>query len=168
MRIDWDLSGRHTRAEVSWPKERLDAPTTSLEPIESVRIRLPAGKLLQDDRVRSIILHRKARGPDPLPGAEGEIVDYVQVDSDPLSYEDAHRLAVAYAEQFDLPRAPLDGWLKRREQGVDPVTDNTATTVQNQRLGGKDGPAPYLELGYSTNDERPGAVSMQFFWPSYK
>ena len=44
MRIDWDLSKDHTVDQVNWPEQDLDIPTTSIEPLDSVRIRLPGAK----------------------------------------------------------------------------------------------------------------------------
>lgn len=62
MKIDWDLSDRHTLDEVTWPKEDLDLDTTNIDSVESVRIRLPAGKVLRiPDRVKRIILYRPGR-----------------------------------------------------------------------------------------------------------
>lgn len=163
MRIDWDLSDKHTRKQVIWPSE--DLASTSVDPVESVRIRLPEDQVLRmPDRVQKIIMHRKANGPDPAPGPRGEVITYLQVDSKPLSVQDAYRRALAYAEQFDLPREPLEGWRERRDRGVDGLTDRTATTL-DRPLGGNSGPVPYLELRYSTTEGRPWRVSMQFFWP---
>lgn len=166
MTIDWDLSGRHTLKEVAWPQDRLDSHSTSVEPLESVSIRLPAGETLKvGDRAKRIILYRRSNGPEPLPAPEGETLETVEVYSTPLSVEDAYRRATAYAEQFQLPRAPLDGWRKRRKQGSEDATDRTTTTDLDQRLGGDDGPIPTVELLYSFNDERPWAVMVSFFWP---
>lgn len=165
MRIDWDLSGAHTLDQVTWQKENLDISSTSLEPVESVRIGLPGGEVLRmRDRVKRIILYRPSGGK-PLPGSESEILEQVEVYSEPMSVEDAYRRALAYADQFDLPRAPLKGWRKRRDQNVDPVTDRTGTTVLDRRLGGKGGPIPYVELNYSSNDDRPWIPSVQLYWP---
>lgn len=69
MKIDWDLSERHTLDETSWPKGRLDSYTTSLEPLESVRIRVPGDVTLQmSDRAKRVILYRRSQGPDPCRG----------------------------------------------------------------------------------------------------
>jgi hypothetical protein len=40
--IDWDLSTSHTTDDVDWPKPDLSA--VEISPVESVRIRLPAGR----------------------------------------------------------------------------------------------------------------------------
>lgn len=164
MNIDWDLSGAHTRAEVKWPEKYRDAYTTRLKPVESVRIRLPAGELLRmPDQAESIILYRRAQGPEPLPGPEGEILDKVEVYSEPLGVEDAYRRALALAGQLDLPRVGVDAWQERRDQGVDPVTDRTY--VGNDKpLGGKGGPLVGVEFNYSSDDERPWVVSVRVAW----
>ncbi len=167
MKINWDLSNRHTLDQVAWQQENLDLASTQLEPIESVRIRLPGGKVLQvRDKVSDIGLYRRSQGPEPLPPPEGEVLDKVEVYSDPLSVEDAYKRALAYADQFDLPRGPLEGWRERRDRGVDPVTDRTATTDLEQHLGGgKDGPTPTVELLYSANDDLLWVVMVQLYWP---
>ncbi len=120
MRIDWDLSGRHTHAEVTWSTKYPDAYTTQVKPVESVRIRLPEGKVLRmDDQASDVILYRRSQGPEPLPGPEGEVLVTVEVNSDPLTVEDAYRRALPYVKQFDLPRAQLETWRRRRQRGVD-------------------------------------------------
>lgn len=165
MRIDWDLSDRHTFTEVGQTQESFDQSSISVEPIESVRIRLPDGQVFRmSDGMRRVILYRRSGPVDP-PAAEEGVVEQVEIYSDPLSVEDAYRRALAYAEQFDLPRAPLDAWRERRERSVDPATDRTGTTVPDRPLGGKGGPIPYVELNYSTNDDRPWIPSVQLYWP---
>jgi len=165
MNIDWDLSSAHTRAEVEWPEKYRDAYTTQLEPVESVRIRLPAGEVVRmPDRASDIILYRRAQGPEPLPGPEGEILEKLEVYSEPMDVEDAYRRALAYADQFDRSRAPIDAWRERRERGVDPVTDRTATG-SDQPLGGKGGPFLTVELNYSSNDDRPWIPTVRLYWP---
>jgi len=166
MGVDWDLSGRHTRAEATWTKKHKDSYTTSIEPIESVRIRLPAGKVLEmPDHASDIILYRRSQGPEPLPGPEGEVLDTVEVYTEPLTVDEAYRRALAYADQFNLPRFPLEAWRRRRERGEEPSADRTATTLVDQELGGKGGPVPNVELLYSSNDERPWVVMVQLYWP---
>lgn len=164
MRIDWDLSERHTLDEVSWPKDRLDSYTTQLEPVDSVRIRLPAETVVRlPDRASDIILYRRSQGPDPLPGREGEILDKVEVYSEPLVVEAAYRLALGYAEQFPLPRGGIEAWRKRRDQGVDPVSDRTYVGL-DKPLGGKSGPTVGIEFVYSANEERPWVVFVTIQW----
>jgi len=162
MSVDWDLSGKHTREQVTWPSKDDDIASTSIDPVDSVRIALPEGKVFRmTDRVREIILHRKGDNGRPRPGASGEEITYVQVDSDFMSVEDAYRRALSYVKQFGLPREPVEAWRRRRDKGVDPVSDKTATT-EDRPLGGERGPVPYLELRSTGVD---WVVSMQFFWP---
>lgn len=165
MAIDWDLSGRHTIAEVNWPNKRLDKVDASLESAKSVRIRLPEEKVLEmRDKVNRIILERKSRDDRrPDAGAQGEIVNSVEVDSEPLSVKEAHRRALFYVEQFDLSRAALESWRERRGAGVDPVTDRTALG-NSHPLGGRDGPTLSLELVDSADDELPWALSLLLYW----
>ena len=166
MKIDWDLSGQHTLDEVDWPKDRLDSNTTQLKPVESVRIRLPANEVMEmTDRASDVTLYRRSNGPEPLPGPEGEILEQIEAITEPLGVEDAYRRALAYADQFGLSRAPLEGWRKRRNQGADDVTDRTATAGTARLRGAKDGPIPTVELLYSANDERPWVVMVAFYWP---
>ncbi len=162
MKIDWDLSQRHTLDEVTWPRESLDLDSTNIDPVESVRIRLPAGKLLRiRDRVSNIGLYRRSQEGYPLPGREGEILRNVEVYSDPLEVEDAYRLAVGYAKQFDLPRSGVEAWHKRRDAGVDPVVDRTYVG----KYKAKQQPIVGINFLYSADDERPWIVMMQFEWP---
>ena len=169
MRIDWDLSKRHTLDEVTWQDENLDLDTTSIEPLSSVRLQLPSNETLRvPDRVKRVILYRRSQGLEPLPGREGRILETVEVYTEPLTVDDAYEQALAYAKQFDLPRAPLDGWRQRREDGAEAATDRTSTTIVDRKLGGRGGPIPNVELLYSPNDERPWIVMVQFYWPPPK
>jgi hypothetical protein len=147
MQIDWNLSGPHTLDQVHWAEDRLDQYTTRLKPVESVRIRLPADKVFtMDKRASDVILYRRANGPNVLPGKEGRIVDRLEVSSDPLSVEDAYKLALGYAEQFGLSKAQVEGWHKRAK-GDDPATNRTSTNMV-----------------YSANDKRPWVVIMELDW----
>jgi len=154
MKIDWDLSARHTLDEVTWQKENLDLYTTSIEPVESVRIRLPDGKVLRvPDRVKRIGLYRRGQEGNPLPGPEGNILYNVEVYSDPLDVDDAYRLAVGYAKQFDLPRSGVEAWRKRRDQGVDPVVDPVVDRTYIGKFKAKKEPIVGINFLYSANDE---------------
>jgi len=166
MRIDWDLSAEHTLDQVAWPREDLDITTTSVEPLESVRIALPGGQVLRmDDHAKRVILYRPLEGAGPVPQPEGTVSN-VQVYGEPMTADDAYRRALAYVEQFDLPRPILENWRERRKRGVDPVTDRTGIgTADHRQLGGGGGPIPFVEMLYSFNDERPWAVMVQVSWP---
>ena len=163
MRIEWDLSSEHTLDQVTWQAENLDLDTTSIEPLESVRLRLPAGQVLRmTDRVKRIILYRRSKNLEPLPAPEGRVLTAVEVYSDPLSVEDAYRRAQAYADQFDLPRSAVEAWRERRGQGVDPVTDRTIIAADDTQLGGAGGPIPHVEL---VSTGTTWTVSVQLYWP---
>ncbi len=163
MRVDWDLSDEHTLDQVAWQKENLDLDTTQLKPIESVRIRLPAGEVLRmEDRVSDIILYRRSRNLEPLPAPEGRVLTAVEVYSDPLNVEDAYQRALAYTDQFDLPRSAVEAWRKRREQGIDPVSDRTIIAADDTQLGGAGGPIPHVEL---VSTGTTWTVSVQLYWP---
>ncbi len=169
MKIDWDLSARHTLDEVDWPKKSLDLYTTRLEPVESVRIRLPGNDVLKmTERASDVILYRRSNGPELLPPPEGDVLTEIEVYTVPLGVEDAYRRALAYADQFGLSRAPLQGWRRRRERGADDVTDRTTTAASERHLGAKDGPIPDVELLYSANEERPWVVKVALYWPPPK
>lgn len=162
MKVDWNLSARHTLDEVTWQKKSLDLASHSVEPIESVRIRLPAGKVLRvPDRVKRIILYRRSQEGNPLPGPEGKILYNVEVYSDPLDVDDAYRLGLGYAKQFDLPRSGVEAWRKRRDAGVDPVVDRTYIG----KFKAKKQPIVGINFLDSANDEHPWIVMMQFEWP---
>jgi hypothetical protein len=71
--IEWDLSISHTTADVDWPKPDLTA--VEISPVESVEIRLPAGRRFSGDGelVHDVTLDRRGdllRGPDRLPPAD--------------------------------------------------------------------------------------------------
>lgn len=153
--IDWDLSRSHTMADVRWP--RPDLELTEISPVESVRIRLPGGKVFSaGEEIHDVTLER-----------EGETVTYVQIDSDPRSTEDVYRLAVDWAEKWDLPREPLERWHRERLAGRASGTENVRSTVMTTQPGSRpvgDVPVATLEIRYSFNDELPSLVSLQFYW----
>jgi hypothetical protein len=146
--IDWDLSRSHTMDDVDWPKPDLSA--VEISPVEQVRIGLPDGRSFESDgeTVHDITLDRR-----------GNTVRNVQIDSHPRGEEDAHALAVRWAEEWDLSSVPLDRW-----------RDGAAKTpaITSGRPGeriGTEGPVPAVEIRNSFEDERPALVSLQFYWP---
>ena len=165
MRIDWDLSKDHTVDEVNWPEQDLDITTTSIEPLDSVRIRLPGGQdLRMADPVKRVIVYRPLASANPVVRPKGKVVDTVEVYSAPQTVDDAYRRALEYTEQFGLSNAALDDWRKRRKAGADPVGDRPFAG-RNKRLGGKDGPSVGVELNYSSNDDRPWTMLVRLSWP---
>jgi hypothetical protein len=146
--IDWDLSSSHTVDDVDWPKPDLSA--VEISPVESVRIELPDGRAFEAEEgvVHDVTLDRRDR-----------VVRNVQIDSHPRSEEDAHELAVRWAEEWDLSREPLDRW--RDGETKTPVI----TSARPAERIGESGPVPALEIRNSFVDERPALVSVQFYWP---
>ena len=146
--IDWDLSSSHTVDDVDWPKPDLSA--VEISPVESVRIELPEGRafVAGEGVVHDVTLDRRDR-----------VVRNVQIDSHPRSEEDAHELAVRWAEEWGLSREPLDRW--RDGETKTPVI----TSARREERIGESGPVPALEIRNSFVDERPALVSLQFYWP---
>jgi hypothetical protein len=154
--IDWDLSQSHTRADVEWPRPELDA--AQITDVGEVSIALPEGRSFSSrDEVRAVGLESR-----------GDQVTTVQLDSDPLSTDDAYELAKRWAREWGLPQRPLDDWYRERragrERGDEDVT-TTAESLDNSQRIGRDGPTPSLQILYSFREnERPSFVSLQFFW----
>jgi hypothetical protein len=154
--IDWDLSDSHTTADVDWPKPGQSA--VQVEPVDSVRIRLPAGRAFEaSDGVRAVGLERK-----------GDEVTTVQLDSEPQSTDDAYQLALRWAKEWDLPRRPLDDWYRDRragrERGQEDLTSTALATAGPDERIGESGPVPSIRILHSFMDDRPSLVSLRFFW----
>jgi hypothetical protein len=146
--IEWDLSISHTTADVDWPKPDLTA--VEISPVESVEIRLPAGRRFSGDGelVHDVTLDRR-----------GDLLRGVQIDSHPRTRDQAYQLAARWADEWDLSRQPFDLW--RDGERKTPVL---STARQGERIGGK-GPIPTVEIHNSFEDERPALVSLQLYWP---
>jgi hypothetical protein len=146
--IDWDLSQSHTTDDVDWPKPDLSA--VEISPVEDVRIGLPDDRSFESDgdTVHDITLDRR-----------GETVRNVQIDSHPRSPEDAHELAVRWADEWGLSREPLDRWRDGASK-----TPAITSGRPNEPVG-DGGPVPTVEIRNSFEDERPALVSLQFYWP---
>lgn len=157
VKIDWDLSRSHTVGDVEFVEPELTA--NEIKPIESVRIRLPEGKVFTADGevVHDVSLDR-----------EGEQLVNLQIDSEPLETDQAYELALGWAREFDLPPEPIEKWhekrVEAREAGAEDVTSTTLTTPKPGVTIGPGGPEPYLQIRYSFNDEIPSIASLQFFW----
>ena len=154
--IDWDLSRSHTVEDVGWPTETSAA---SIEPVDSVRIRLPGGRVVQaGDEVHDVTMDRS-----------GDLVSSIKVDFDPLGTEDAYRVAMSLVEEWGLPREPIEEWhdarAAGRASGSEDLTSTALSTAESGARTGPGGPVPSLQLRYSFVDERPTIVSLQFFWP---
>ena len=145
--IDWNLSQSHTVDDVDWPKP--DQSAVEISPVEEVRIELPEGRSFDSDGevVHDVTLDRRER-----------IVRNVQIDSHPRSAEDAHALAVRWAEEWGLSREPLDRW---RDNGKTPAI----TSAPGGKRIGDAGPVPTVEIRNSFEDESPALVSLSFYWP---
>jgi hypothetical protein len=143
--IDWDLSSSHTIEDVDWPRNDLSAVV--VDPVESVLIRLPAGRRFSADGkvVHDVSLERR-----------GRTVQTVQIDSHPRSNDEARRLAFRWAKEWGLPTEPLADW------GDDGASATVQTSVTEQGRIGPDGPVPTVQIRPA---EDGGRVSLQFFWP---
>jgi hypothetical protein len=146
--IDWDLSISHTAEDVDWPKPDLSA--VEISPVDSVEIRLPAGKRFSGDGelVHDVTLDR--RGP---------LLRGLQIDSHPRTRDQAYELAASWADDWGLSRQPFDEWRDGARK-----TPVLSTARQGERIG-QDGPIPTVEILNSFEDERPALVSLQFYWP---
>jgi hypothetical protein len=146
--IDWDLSQSHTMDDVDWPKPELSA--VEISPVEQVRIALPEERAFESDGdvVHDITLDRRDR-----------TVRNVQIDSHPRGEEDAHALAVRWADEWGLSREPLDRW---RDGGA--KTPAITSGRPAERIGAE-GPVPAVEIRNSFQDDNPALVSLQFYWP---
>jgi hypothetical protein len=149
--IDWDFREPPTLNDVDWPKE--DQSVVSIEPVDSLSIRLPEGLVFRaDDGIRRVFLER-----------EDELITLARVQSDPRTTNGAYRLARDWAGRFDLPLGPLDRWVRERRSGKRDEREGVLTTAQGKTVGPK-GPAPSVEIHYSFNRERPSLVSLSLFW----
>ena len=153
--IDWDLRRSHTVADVRWPRPDLTA--TEIAPIDSVRIRFPGEEVLEaGEEVHDVTLER-----------EGDLVTLLQIDSHPRTTEDTYRLALRWARDWRLPRAPLDEWYEERvagrKRGREDLTSRALTTKAGLTVG-PGGPVPSVQIRYSFEDARPSLASVQFYW----
>jgi hypothetical protein len=146
--IDWDVSTSHTTDDVDWPKPDLSA--VEISPVESVRIRLPAGRRFAGGRelVHDVTLDRR-----------GDLVRGLQVDSHPRTRDQAYELAGRRADEWNLSRKPFDEWREGARK-----TPVLSTARQGERIGDT-GPIPTVEIRHSFEDERPALVSLQLYWP---
>jgi hypothetical protein len=119
-----------------------------------VRIRLPGGATLDEaDGIRRVGVDR-----------ERDEVTSITVFTDPLEIDAGYEKAVAWAQQFGLPREPLDRW-HARAKSEKPPDISAGQSIDNHRFLGPEGPVPTVEVHTSFNDERPVVTSVQFFWP---
>jgi hypothetical protein len=155
--VDWDLSARHTIAEVNLPEQDLDTDLTELTPIQSVRIRFPGGKVFQlDYEVHNVTLER-----------EGRIVSSIQVDTHPITADEAYTLSLKVAAELGVPTEQIEDWHQKRlagsAQGREGPLGNF-DAIGPEGWGGPGGPQPGVKLLSSFDDERPAIVSVQFSW----
>ena len=146
MTIDWDLSQSHSMQDVDWPRPAASA--IELEPIESVAIRLPGDReLTEGDAIKKLSVDR-----------DGELVYDVTVHSKPRTVDDAHRLALRWCEEWELPTEKIDAWHAAGGKRYNVVA------YDPRRQLAADGPAVSLKLLYSFDDERPVVTTLSFFW----
>ena len=152
--IDWDLSRRHTMADVHWPASAADLDAHEARPTGPVHIRLPGRRRFDAAHgIRRVDVSR-----------EGEVVDDVSVFSAPLEIDDGYRLALAWARRYGLPRAGLDEW-RERVRGEKPPDLSAGQSIDNRRFLAPGGPVPSVEVRTSFDVDRPVVVSVEFFWP---
>jgi hypothetical protein len=150
--IDWDLRQRPTLEDVDWPKP--DVTSVELKPVESVRIALPEGRTFAArDGIDAVYLDR-----------EDKLVTSVAVHSKPLDTDAAFELARDWASEFGLPPEPLERWRRERKAGELDATAKVLTKGEPGDTVGDDGPAPSVQIGSSTNEQRPSYVALQLFW----
>jgi hypothetical protein len=155
--VDWDLSARHTIHEVRWPEEDLDIDLTEFEPVESVRIRFPGGKVFRPGYpVHNVTLAR-----------EGNTVTSIQVDTHPMTNDEAHELSLQLADELAVSTDPIEDWqrerLEKRARGEEGRVPGFQV-VGLEPMGGPTGPEPGVKLLYSFDDSRPAIVSTEFVW----
>ena len=161
--IVWDLSDSHTSRDVDWPRPDLDA--VLIEPIESVRIRLPGGEVFEaGDEVQDIGMSRGVGGD------VGRQVRIMNIDSHPRDTDEAHALGVRWARQLGVPTGPLDEWYEQRradrERGEEDAASTALAVDSSLNLGGPNGPQPAVRILYSFEDDRPSIVSLELGWPA--
>jgi hypothetical protein len=148
--IDWNLSQSHNVEDVDWAKP--DQTAVQIESPDSVRIRFPGGQSFAGNGdVGAVGLER-----------QGDKVTTVQVDSAPMTADEAYETALRWTRRWGLPKAPIEAWNEHRRssagiQTAEAIPD-PGTTV------GPGGPEPSLKLLNSFNDDRPVIVSLRFFW----
>lgn len=153
--IDWDLSRSHTLADVDFPRPDLTA--NEIAPIDSVKIRLPGGKVFTGgDELHNVSLTR-----------DRDVVTELQIDTKPLTTDEAYRVALRRADEWGLPRGPIEEWhrerLAQRERGKEDIDSTALSTVSGLTVG-EGGPNPSLKILSSFVDDRPSIVSVRFFW----
>ena len=150
--IDWDLRQRPTLQDVDWPKP--EVTSVELKPVESVRIALPEGNAFAArDGLDAVYMDR-----------EDELVTSVAVHSKPLDTDGAFELARDWASEFGLPLEPLERWRRERKAGERDATAKVLTKGEPGDTVGEGGPAPSVQIGSSTNEQRPSYVALQLFW----
>ena len=87
----------------------------------------------------------------------------ITVFTDPLEIDAGYEQAVPWAQQFGLPREPLDRWHARAKTEKPPDISGAGRSIDNHRFLGPEGPVPTVEVHTSFNDERPVVTSVQFF-----
>ena len=154
--IDWDLSSSHTAADVGWPH---DLELYFLEPVSSVRIALPEGRVFRGgDDVLAVKLSR-----------EGDEVRDIQIDYEPATTEDAYRRAISLATEWGLERDKLDEWIAERRaqraRGEENTSSRGLASAPGTATIGPDGPFVVIATRYSFDDSKPVIVALAFYWP---
>jgi hypothetical protein len=150
--IDWNLSTSHTPADVDWPEPGQSA--VQIEAPASVRIRFPGGRSFSAaSGIQAVGLER-----------QDDRVTAVQLDSAPMTPDDAYRLALDWAGRWELPRAPIKDWYRRHRTATPETFASVEAVPDPGTTVGPGGPEPSLKILNSFNDDRPAIVSLRFFW----
>lgn len=133
----------------------------SYEPVASFRLRLPEGReFVAKTKLRRVIVEAFEAHLDK--------VQLIGVNSQDMTTEEAHRVAVRYAEEFGLDRRPLDRWLRlrlaQRRAGREELLERAGAGDLSTPPIGRDGPVPAVEINYTADDHLPSYVSVQFDW----
>lgn len=154
MTIDWDLASSHTITDVGFDRAE-DVDHWQIEPVESVRIALPGGKVFEADDVHDLRLDRT-----------GDVVNEINVVLEERTAEEAHERAAAINDSLEIGGGNLDEWLadvlearaEGDESSAGPAT--SALTSQNS-----EGPFfPSVEIQYSFDGDTPWLVFFTMFW----
>lgn len=148
VKIDWDLSRAHTRAQVDWPADQREKFRAFIEPVGAVRILLPEGKVLEARGLTAQVgLSRIYDGPYAPRRPENEVLDKLLVTTKGLTPAHRARRELAYVLHFHLRKT------------------RSPTSDFRGRLGGKGGPVIEIQPTLSYDKARPSAFRVLVSWP---
>lgn len=157
-----DLSTSHAVTQAPAP---LRHDSLHLDHPGPVTLRLPGGRTFEGgDDVASLAFEAI--------GAPAGQLHSVRVGFERLTTDEAYAKATALRDEWVAdPAGHLDRWhderVRQRADGhEDVMTTVSVNAPDGVRLGGADGPGVGLEIQYSFDPDRPGAVSLVFVWSS--